>query len=246
MHQLYYRTAYNICTTQNKNYSELLYAKYCDTVTQYLQKHVAPSVLHLHELSLIASLKKHWELHKFMLKWLGKFFQYLDRFYVKMEKVLPLYDKGLEAFKINVFEPIKKALRRGILIEINKSREGELVDENMLKAVIEIFIEIGRKKKKPVVYDEDFEPEYLRDAEQYFQVKASQWLNSLSLSEYIFHATECIRSEEERISKYMYHKTNSKLKTIMFKEMVVTHSEEMLTKHNGFAYLLQEFSAQVK
>jgi len=92
-----------------------------------------------------------------MLKWMGKFFQYLDRFYVKMEKALPLYEKGMEVFKMQVFESVKKALRRAILIEINKSREGELINELMIKGVVEIFIEIGKKSKKPVVYEEDFE-----------------------------------------------------------------------------------------
>ena len=92
-----------------------------------------------------------------MLKWLNKFFQYLDRFYVKMENVMTLREKGLDLFKSIVFSGVKKRVTHAIIEEINKNREEELIDESLLKNAIEIYIDTDKSKKKPVMYEEDFE-----------------------------------------------------------------------------------------
>lgn len=62
---------------------------------------------------------------------------------------------------------------------------------------------------------------------------------TLSLTEYIKNATSCIRSEEERIAKYLYPKTKKKLKNIVNKEMLVSHAEEIFNKGKGYNFLLE-------
>ena len=135
-----------------------MYNRYSDTISNYLQKNVLPAVSQLHGITLLSTINKHWNNHKLMLKWLTKFFQYLDRFYVKMENnTLPLREKGLDLFRTVVFDPIRKKLTRAIIDEVNKNREEELVDESLLKSAIEIYIETDRNKKKLVQYEECYE-----------------------------------------------------------------------------------------
>lgn len=68
-----------------------------------------------------------------MVKWMQRFFQYLDRFYVQINSVAPLYDQGLKLFKGVVFSPLIQTITNAILDDIRREREGELVDVDLLK-----------------------------------------------------------------------------------------------------------------
>ncbi len=116
-----------------------------------------PAMQSLHGPGLLSTLSKHWNNHRLMLKWLTKFFQYLDRFYVKMENVMPLRQKGLDLFRMLVFGPVKRRVTGAVLEEINRSRDEELIDESLLKGIIEIFIETDMNKSKLQLYEDDFE-----------------------------------------------------------------------------------------
>ena len=41
-----------------------------------------------------------------MIKWMQKFFQYLDRFYVEMHSLASLRDQGFKIFKDILFKPM--------------------------------------------------------------------------------------------------------------------------------------------
>ncbi len=243
-YSLLYTTVYNLCTDHNMEYSGLVYQKYCECVSQYLQKHAAPVVQPLHGVSLLTALANHWSNHKFMLRWLNKFFQYLDRFYVKSQDVPTLTEKGLELFKAIAFNPVKKRVTKAVLDEINKSREGEFIDDGLLKGAIEIFIETGKGKKKAMLYDEDFEAAYLEDVTNYFRKKAAEWLGFSTLGDYVRKAYECIKAEEDRISKYMHVKTKKKMKAIFNEEVLIRNAGTVLQKEKGLGYLLRNNSLE--
>ena len=73
---------------------------------------------------LLIKLDKKWADHQIMVKWMQKFFQYLDRFYVEMESITKLHDQGFKIFKEIVFKPQCEATTTAIISEIQKQREG--------------------------------------------------------------------------------------------------------------------------
>jgi cullin 1 len=89
---------------------------------------------------LLAALDQRWSNHGIMVKWMQKFFQYLDRFYVEINSLTPLTDQGYKIFKSVVFGPILNNIIGAILDCINREREGELIDDGLLKKVVEIFL----------------------------------------------------------------------------------------------------------
>ena len=106
-YSLLYTTVYNLCIDTTMDYSHLIYQRYNDMLIQYLQSYVVPSLKNLQGNNLLINLQKHWRNHNFMVNWLSKFFQYLDRFYVNSQGLLSLKEKGMEIFTTTVFLPIK-------------------------------------------------------------------------------------------------------------------------------------------
>mmetsp|Transcript_298 Transcript_298/g.327 ORF Transcript_298/g.327 Transcript_298/m.327 type:complete len:80 (+) Transcript_298:325-564(+) len=74
------------------------------------------------------------------VKWMQKFFQYLDRFYVEINSVTPLTDQGNKLFKNVVFNQMNQQIVTAVLDMVNREREGDLVDDALLKDIIEIFL----------------------------------------------------------------------------------------------------------
>ena len=68
------------------------------------------------------------------------FFQYLDRFYVEINSLTPLTDQGFKIFKAVVFQPLIHQIIQAVLDNIRRERAGELVDVQLLKETIGIFL----------------------------------------------------------------------------------------------------------
>ncbi len=74
------RTIYNMCTQKAPHdYSEQLYVKYKEAFTTYIQERVLPSLRDLQHETLLRELQQRWVNHKLMVRWLSRFFNYLDR-----------------------------------------------------------------------------------------------------------------------------------------------------------------------
>jgi cullin 1 len=75
--------------------------------------------------------------------------------------------------------------------QINKEREGEQIDRELLKNVTDIFVEIGMGDIE--LYEEDFEARMLQDSVAYYSRKASSWISNYSSPEYMLKASICIQ-----------------------------------------------------
>lgn len=59
---------------------------------------------------------------------------------MEINSLTPLTDQGYKIFKTVVFSPIMNNIISAILECIHREREGELIDDDLLKKVIEIFL----------------------------------------------------------------------------------------------------------
>ncbi len=93
---LLYTTVYNMCTQRApNNWSEALYKKYGEALADYVQRNVVPVVNQRVAqrgeggVDLLKEVLWRWENHKVYVKWMDRFFSYLDRliFYTRFECV---------------------------------------------------------------------------------------------------------------------------------------------------------------
>ena len=125
------------------DYSEQLYERYEAAFNQYINAKVLPTLVEKKGEYMLKSLVARWENHKIMVRWLSKFFNYLDRYYIPRHHFPPLKDVGVNCFRRLVYKEVKLSMKMAVLELIDKERDGEKVDRALIKNVTSIFVEMG-------------------------------------------------------------------------------------------------------
>lgn len=63
---------------------------------------VLPSIREKHDEFMLRELVKRWANHKVMVRWLSRFFHYLDRYFIARRSLPPLHEVGLTCFRDQV------------------------------------------------------------------------------------------------------------------------------------------------
>ncbi|EXB40823.1 hypothetical protein L484_009068 [Morus notabilis] len=243
-YMMLYTTIYNMCTQKPPHdYSQQLYDKYREVFEEYITStktrflgvmtcvkcnppkecwknllgicsHVMPSLREKHDEFMLRELVKRWANHKVMVRWLSRFFFYLDRYFIARRSLPPLNEVGLTCFRDLVYREVNAKARDAVIVLIDKEREGEQIDRALLKNVIDIFVEIGMGQMDS--YVEDFEALMLEDTGAYYSRKASNWILEDSCPDYM-------------------------LKAILQHELLVVYATQLLEKeHSGCRALLRD------
>jgi len=101
-------------------------------MSDYVQRRVLPSLKDKTDIPLMRELRHRWSNHKIYVKWMDRFFTYLDRYYVKLQSEEPLHNRGYSIFNQLVFEKVKKDTRVALLKVINQERQGEHIDQELV------------------------------------------------------------------------------------------------------------------
>ncbi|KAL6751505.1 Cullin [Haematococcus lacustris] len=235
-----YTTIYNMCTQKPPHdYSEQLYVKYKEAFHLYTVEKVLPALREHRDEVLLRELYHRWGNHKLMVRWLSRFFCYLDRYYVLRHTLPALKDVGLQCFRDLVYSEMKKKAREAVLRLVDKEREGELVDRALIKNILGIFIEVGMGSMD--CYERDFEESLLAETGAYYQRKAALWIEQDSCPEYMVKAEEHLRLEEERVDNYLHSSSKPRLLKEVELEVLSVHQTALLQKEfSGCAVLLRD------
>lgn len=239
-YMMLYTTIYNMCTQKPPHdYSQQLYDKYREAFEEYITKTVLPSLKEKHDEFMLRELVRRWLNHKVMVRWLSRFFHYLDRYFIARRSLPALNEVGLTCFRDLVYQEVKANARDAVINLIDKEREGEQIDRALLKNVIDIFVEIGMGQME--LYEGDFEEQMLLDSGAYYSRKASNWIVDDSCPDYMLKAEECLKRERDRVSHYLHISSEQKLVEKVQHELLVVYSPQLLEKeHSGCRALLRD------
>lgn len=121
---------------------------------------------------------------------------------------------------------------------VRSVREGQEIHKQLLKDVVDVFVEIGMGKMD--AYEEDFEAHILRDTAEYYSCKVSRWIFEDSYTEYILKAEKCLTRERDRVSPYLHSSSKQKLVDKVQHELFGAH-ENLLVKQQLTAELTSLF-----
>jgi cullin 1 len=233
-------TIYNMCTQKPPHdHSEQLYLRYREAFQTYIADSVLPSLHGHHGEHLLRQLVHRWNNHKIMVRWLSRFFNYLDRYYIQRHTLHSLNDVGLMVFRDSIYAKMKKKAREAVLKQVEAEREGEQVDLGLLRDVLAIFQEVGMGSLE--CYEIDYEKYLLSETAAYFRCKAAVWIEEDSTPEYLIKAEQCLRAEEGRVDRYLHIDTKPKLLNESQNELLAAHQMRLLEKeHSGCAALLRD------
>ncbi|XP_057994527.1 cullin-1 isoform X3 [Hevea brasiliensis] len=239
-YMMLYTTIYNMCTQKAPHdYSQQLYDKYRESFEDYINSMVLPSIREKHDEFMLRELVKRWSNHKLMVRWLSRFFHYLDRYFIARKSLPPLNEVGLTCFRDLVYQEVYEKARDAVIVLIDKEREGEQIDRVLLKNVLDIFVEIGMGTMDR--YEQDFEARMLQDTGAYYSRKASNWFLEDSCPDYMLKAEECLKKEMDRVSHYLHSSSELKLVEKVQHELLVVFANQFLEKkHSGCLALLRD------
>ncbi|XP_024626404.1 cullin-1 [Medicago truncatula] len=239
-YMMLYTTIYNMCTQKPPlDYSQQLYDKYKEVFDEYIRSTVLSAVRDKHDEFMLRELVQRWLNHKVLVRWLSRFFHYLDRYFVARRSLPPLNAVGLSAFRDLVYMEVRVNAMKAVIVLIDKEREGEQIDRSLLKNVLDIFVEIGMGEM--AFYESDFEAHMLEDTADYYKSKATIWIESDSCPDYMLKAEDCLRRERDRVSHYLHSTTEQKLVEKVQHELLVNRANQLLEKeHSGCRALLRD------
>ncbi|KAJ3673348.1 hypothetical protein LUZ60_006722 [Juncus effusus] len=236
-YMMLYTTIYNMCTQKPPHdYSQQLYDKYKLAFEDYIGSMVLPSLREKHDEFMLRELVRRWTNHKIMVRWLSRFFFYLDRYFIARRSLPPLNEVGLTCFRDLVYHEIKGKVKDAVLSLIDQEREGEQIDRALLKNILDIFVEIGLGNMD--CYELDFEVYLLENTASYYSRKASIWILEDSCPDYMLKAEDCVKREKERVGHYLHSSSENKLLEKVQNELLAVYASELLEKEHSGCYAL--------
>ncbi|XP_073307786.1 cullin-1-like [Primulina huaijiensis] len=232
-----YTTIYNMCTQKPPHdYSQPLYEKYKEAFEAYITSTVLPSLREKHDEFMLRELVNRWLNHKIMVRWLSRFFYYLDRYFIARRSLPALKEVGLTCFRDMVYLEVNGKVRDAVISLIDQEREGEQIDRALLKNVLDIFVEIGMGQMNE--YENDFEAAMLNDSAAYYSRKASTWIVDDSCPDYMLKAEECLKREKDRVLHYLHSSSETKLLEKVQNELLSVYATLLLEKENSGCHAL--------
>ncbi|GAA5868774.1 hypothetical protein JCM8547_005374 [Rhodosporidiobolus lusitaniae] len=251
-----YTVSYNYCTSSRMNSgginetlgvgsggrsgANLMGADLYKHLSSYFISHLKSVRSHAEDLSdepLLRYYTKEWDRYTTGAGYVNRLFTYLNRHWVKREKdegrknVYVVYILALVSWKDHFYNHVqaKGKLTHAVLKLIEKQRNGETIETDLVKKVIDSFVALGldeadTNRQNLEVYRDAFEKPFLSATETYYKAESEQYLSENSVTEYMKKAEARLGEEESRVELYLHASTRKGL---------VSKCEEVLVKNHG-------------
>ncbi|KAL4073148.1 Cullin [Scleroderma yunnanense] len=232
-----YTVAYNACTSSRLHPSdvdastprnELVGGVLYSNLVQYFVTHLngfKEQSDSLQDEALLSYYASEWNRYTKGADYINRLFTYLNRHWVKRERdegrktVYPVYTLALLQWKSNFFAHVQgknNKLSGAILRLIEHQRNGEAIDQSLVKKVVDSFVSLGLdnsdlSKVSLDVYKQHLEIPFLGATEKYYEQESEAFLAENSVSDYLREVEEWLREEEDRVDRYLNTGTRKEL-----------------------------------
>ncbi|RDX50263.1 Cullin-domain-containing protein [Lentinus brumalis] len=201
----------------------------------------------LQDEALLRYYAQEWDRYTTGANYINRLFTYLNRHWVKRERdegrkgVYPVYTLALVQWKSNFFLHVQSKhskLAGAILRLIERQRNGETIDQGLVKKVVDSFVSLGLdesdiNKVSYEVYREHLETPFLEATEKYYRQESKAFLSENSVADYLKKAEERLREEEDRVERYMNTNTRKALIQKCEHVLIREHAELMWESFQG-------------
>uniref|UniRef100_A0A8I3PS79 Cullin-4B n=1 Tax=Canis lupus familiaris TaxID=9615 RepID=A0A8I3PS79_CANLF len=159
---------------------------------------------------------------------------FLDRTYVLQNSMLPsIWDMGLELFRNHIISDkmVQSKSIDGILLLIERERNGEAVDRSLLRSLLSMLSDLQ-------VYKDSFELKFLEETNCLYAAEGQRLMQEREVPEYLNHVSKRLEEEGDRVITYLDHSTQKPLIACVEKQLLGEHLTAIL--HKGLDHLLDE------
>lgn len=105
---------------------------------------------------------------------------------------------GLDLFRSHIAmnNVVQKRTVEGLLLLIEKERNGDAVDRTLLKSLLRMHSDLQ-------IYQDAFEEKFLMATKQLYQAEGQKKMQELDVSEYLQHVDKRLVEENERLLHYL-------------------------------------------
>ncbi|KAG5648294.1 hypothetical protein DXG03_004866 [Asterophora parasitica] len=235
-----YTVAYNYCTSSkmhststelgigNRTGANLMGSDLYNNLIRYFVTHLKTlreKSDTLQDEDLLRYYAGEWDRYTTGANYINRLFTYLNRHWVKRERdegrkgVYPVYTLALVQWKNNLFIPVQQKnmkLANAILRLIETQRNGDTIDQGLVRKVVDSFVSLGLDDSDPNkacldVYKDHFETPFLEATEAYYKKESEAFLSESSVSDYLRKAEERLKEEEDRVERYLNTQTRKAL-----------------------------------
>ncbi|KAH8817845.1 ubiquitin-protein ligase [Flagelloscypha sp. PMI_526] len=253
-------TVYNYCTStrrrsnsvHNRTGANLVGSELYNKLSEYFVAYFHPiteQAAALQDEELLQFYSARWDYYTRCAKYLNNIFTYLNRDWVTRERdegrknVLPVYTLALVQWRNEFFMHVQgpqKKLTNALLRLVEQQRNGEVIDQVLIKKVVYSFVSLGidrndLNKECLDVYKEHFEEPFIQATELYYKKESENFLAVNSISDYLQKAEQRLREEEDRVERYLHTNT---LKELVSKcEQIINREHSESTRQLFQKYL---------
>jgi len=213
---------------------EDLYQKLSEYLAAHLQQLVTESKSHTDE-ALLAFYIREWDRYTVAAKYIHHLFRYLNRHWVKREmdegkkNIYDVYTLHLVRWRETLFQQISDKVMEAVLKLVEKQRNGETIEHNQIKQVVESFVSLGldegdASKTTLDVYRYHFERPFLEATKVFYQNESKQFVAENSVVDYMKKAEARLAEEEERVKMYLHQDIAIPLKKACNQVLIAEHS----------------------
>lgn len=182
----------------------------------------------------LKKIDKCWQDHCRQMIMIRSIFLFLDRTYVLQNSMLPsIWDMGLELFRFYIISDLKVQSKTidGILLLIERERNGEAVDRSLLRSLLSMLSDLQ-------IYQDSFEQRFLEETNRLYAAEGQRLMQEREVPEYLHHVNKRLEEEADRVITYLDQSTQKPLIATVEKQLLGEHLTAILQK--GLNTLLDE------
>ncbi|XP_015244572.1 cullin-4B [Cyprinodon tularosa] len=186
----------------------------------------------------LKKIDKCWQDHCRQMIMIRGIFLFLDRTYVLQNSMLPsIWDMGLELFRFYIISDLKVQSKTidGILLLIERERNGEAIDRSLLRSLLSMLSDLQ-------IYQDSFEQRFLEETNRLYAAEGQRLMQEREVPEYLHHVNKRLEEEADRVITYLDQSTQKPLIATVEKQLLGEHLTAVLQK--GLTHVLDENRVQ--
>ena len=128
----------------------------------------------------------------------------------------------------------KKQSKLGVAVLrlIERQRNGENIDQGLVKTVVDSFVSLGVDDIDPNktcldIYNDYFELGFVEATKAYYKHESEAFLTDHNTSDYLTKAEERLKEEEDRVDRYLHSQTRKTLTSTCEQVLIQAHAQLM-------------------
>ncbi|PNX86115.1 cullin-3a-like protein, partial [Trifolium pratense] len=109
-----------------------------------------------------------------------------------------------------------------------RERRGEVINTGLTGNIIKMLMDLGMP-----VYEKNFRKPFLADFEDFYGSESRELINSVDCRDYLMEAERRINEEWERVSDYLDPSCESKIISVVVKQMIENHMQTLVYMENS-------------